>query len=180
MRILYIISILYFVLGCNHPESIEYDRDNGNRTASSNDYKSLELETDSENGYKVVGIKDGDTFVVLMNGIEQVVRFAHIDCPEKRQPYGTNAKQFVSEKCFGKYVNLVHQNKFDRNRRLIAEVILTDGSNLNKELVKNGLAWHFKKYSQENSYADLEDDARKLRVGLWSDSNPIAPWTWRK
>jgi endonuclease YncB( thermonuclease family) len=82
--------------------------------------------------------------------------------------------------CFGKYVTLIHNNKFDRNKRLIAEVILQDGTNLNKELVKNGLAWHFKKYSKDNSYADLENEARASKVGLWADNNPIAPWTWRK
>jgi endonuclease YncB( thermonuclease family) len=52
--------------------------------------------------------------------------------------------------------------------------------NLNKELVKNGLAWHFKKYSKDNSYAVLENEARASKVGLWADNNPIAPWTWRK
>lgn len=34
--------------------------------------------------YKVIGIKDGDTFVVLMDGEEQTIRLAHIDCPEKK------------------------------------------------------------------------------------------------
>lgn len=52
--------------------------------------------------YKVIGIKDGDTFVLLMGGKEQVVRLAHIDCPEKKQPFGNNAKQFASGVCFGK------------------------------------------------------------------------------
>lgn len=132
------------------------------------------------NTYKVIGIKDGDTFVVLMNGKAQVVRLAHIDCPEKKQPFGAKAKQFVSQASFGKKVILVHQNKYDRNHRLIAEVILTNGRNLNKELVKNGLAWHFKKYSHDKIYAALENQARKKRVGLWQDRHAIAPWDWRR
>ncbi|MBO9620203.1 MAG: thermonuclease family protein [Niabella sp.] len=129
--------------------------------------------------YKVIGVKDGDTFVLLMDGKEQVVRLAHIDCPEKRQPYGNNAKQFVSDRCFGKYVRLLHANRYDRNNRLLAEVLLEDGTNLNKALVKNGLAWHFKKYSGNREYAALETAARQQKRGLWVDEDPVAPWNWR-
>lgn len=132
-----------------------------------------------QTAYKVIGVKDGDTFAVLMNGREQVVRLEHIDCPEKKQPFGAKAREFISEQCFGKYVTLIHRNKYDRNKRLIAEVILPDGSNLNKMLVKNGLAWHFKKYSNSNEYAQLEAMARKNRTGLWSEPAPTAPWNWR-
>ncbi|MBO9591519.1 MAG: thermonuclease family protein [Niabella sp.] len=131
------------------------------------------------NAYKVTGVKDGDTFVVLMDGSEQVVRLAHIDCPEKKQPFGSRAKQFVSDRCFGKYVLLLHHYKYDRNKRLIAEVMLEDGSNLNQELVRNGLAWHFKKYSTDAGYAALEAAARLHRKGLWADEKPVAPWEWR-
>jgi micrococcal nuclease len=137
-------------------------------------------ETKKTSSYKVVGVKDGDTMVLLMDGKEQVVRLAHVDCPEKKQPFGTKAKQYASELCFGKWVTVVHSNKYDRNKRLIAEVIDKDGQNLNKQLIKKGLAWHFKKYSKDKEYAQLEVQARKSKVGLWSDANPTAPWDWRK
>ena len=77
-------------------------------------------------------------------------------------------------------VRMSTDGKKDRNKRLIAEIILKNGKNINKELVKNGLAWHFKKYSKDNSYDTLEKQARKLKLGLWKDKNPIAPWDWRK
>ena len=128
---------------------------------------------------KVVGIKDGDTFKVLYNNSEITIRLNHIDCPEKNQPYGKNAKWKASDLCFGKMVKIVSNGKKDRYKRLIAEVYCNK-INVNKELVKNGLAWHFKKYSSDNDYAKLEIQARKLKVGLWQQSNPIAPWNWRK
>lgn len=136
----------------------------------------------NKTSYKVIGVKDGDTIVLLIDGKEQTVRFAHIDCPEKKQAFGTKAKQFVSDACFGKYVTLIinDKNKYDRNKRLIAEVILENGKNLNKELVKNGLAWHFKKYSDSEEYDQLEKTARSKKIGIWNESNPIAPWDWRK
>jgi micrococcal nuclease len=128
---------------------------------------------------KVTGIKDGDTYKVLYDGNEKTIRLAHIDCPEKKQPFGNNAKQFASDICFGKIVTVKTEGKTDRNKRIIGEIILQNGTNVNKELVKNGLAWHFKKYSDNNEYAELETIARQQQIGLWTDKEPIAPWEWR-
>lgn len=38
----------------------------------------------------------GDTIEVLHNGNAQRVRLHDIDCPEKGQPFGNNAKQAIS------------------------------------------------------------------------------------
>lgn len=130
--------------------------------------------------YKVIGIKDGDTVSLLVDGKPQSVRLAHIDCPEKKQPFGTKAKEMLSRLCFGKYVKLAGGGKADRNKRLIAELILPNGINVNKTMVKNGLAWHYKRYSKDESYAKLEIEAKKKKLGLWKEKNQIAPWNWRK
>ena len=128
---------------------------------------------------KVISIKDGDTIAILYNNKTLTIRLAHIDCPEKKQPYGQAAKQFMSDKCFGQIVTIQHQHEYDRSKRLIGEVITASGENLNKALVKAGLAWHYKKYSTNIIYSALEQEARKQRIGLWSEPNPIAPWEWR-
>lgn len=127
---------------------------------------------------KVVKVKDGDTIEVLVDGKAMVVRLEHVDCPEKRQPFGNAAKAFTSDKCFGKLVMIQHSSKRDRNGRLIG-VIIVAGSNLNQELVRAGLAWHFKKYSTDQSYGVLEQQARSLKRGLWKDADAVAPWEWR-
>lgn len=174
-------TLLFFlatisVLSCNHPKISANERLEW-QAAHLNNENPNKL---SQTGYKVIAIKDGDTFVLLINGKEQTVRLAHIDCPEKKQPFGNKAKQFASDLCFGKFVTLVHNNKYDRNKRLIAEIFLVDGTNINKELVRNGLAWHFKKYSDNSEYARLEIEARRNQIGIWSESNAVAPWYWRK
>ncbi|MGP1500906.1 MAG: thermonuclease family protein [Bergeyella cardium] len=128
---------------------------------------------------KVVGVKDGDTFKVLIKGKEVSVRLLHIDCPEKKQAFGKRAKQKVSDLCFGKEVKLVARSKTDRYKRLLAEVYVDDLC-VNKELVRLGLAWHFKRYSNDKSYAHLENEARKNKVGLWVEPSPVAPWDFRK
>lgn len=174
----YFIAFLFCLSGCKHPESKQYERyivvKNVKETDPNNELINESI------GYKVIEIKDGDTFVVLIDGKEQVIRLEHIDCPEKKQPFGTKAKQFVSDLCFGQFVKLNHKEKYDRNNRLIAEIILINGININKELVTNGLAWHFKKYSDNQEYAELEVIARNNLIGIWSEPNQIAPWDWRK
>ena len=128
---------------------------------------------------KITAVKDGDTVVMLIKNKPQTIRLAHIDTPEKKQPYGTKAKQFVSDFCFGKTVKIVIANKPDRNGRWIAE-LYHGNRNLNKELVRSGLAWHYKQFSKNDNYAALELNARRKKVGLWQDKTPVAPWEWRK
>lgn len=127
----------------------------------------------------VISIKDGDTIEVPLNGKAQRIRLGHIDCPEKNQPFGTKAKQFTSAKCFGQLVTLSHTRQYDLNKRLIADVILSNGDTLNRELVKAGLAWHYKKYSADSTYSLLENRARMAKKGLWVEKEPVAPWLWR-
>lgn len=126
---------------------------------------------------EVVGIQDGDTIELKMvysgenarnrKGKNLRIRLAHVNCPEKGKAFYTNAKQFSSNLCFRKIVTIIHSNKFDRYGRLIGEVILPNGKNLNKELVNAGLAIHFKKYSNSSRYANLELQARIKKVGIW-------------
>ncbi|HEY9277666.1 MAG TPA: hypothetical protein VIO87_05630 [Methylotenera sp.] len=38
-----------------------------------------------------------------------------------------------------------------------------------------------RKYDKGHEYLyAIEEEARNARRGLWTDSNPIAPWDWRK
>ncbi|MBV7268027.1 thermonuclease family protein [Winogradskyella luteola] len=142
----------------------------------SSTYKSTKKETIIG---KVVGITDGDTFKLLTkDSILIKVRLANIDCPERKQPFSTKAKQFVSKAIFSKIVKLNILKK-DRYRRYISNVIYDDSLSLCHELVKNGLAWHYKKYSKDSILQALEDNARKNKLGLWQDKNAVAPWEWR-
>jgi micrococcal nuclease len=127
---------------------------------------------------KVVGVKDGDTIEILYLGKSETVRLIDIDCPEKKQPFGAKAKQFTSSLCFGKTVQIKTDGKRDRYKRMLATVFVDD-HNVNRELVRAGLAWHYKQYSRKKVFAELETEARKKRVGLWSEKNPVEPWLFR-
>jgi len=130
---------------------------------------------------KVIRILDGDTMEILYKCKPIKVRLSHIDCPEKRgsQPFGNNAKKALSDLCFGQNVT-VYGEKYDRNKRLIAIVVNHKKQIVNQEMIKRGMAWHFKRYSKDLLYARLELEARRNKIGLWRDSNPVAPWDWRK
>lgn len=132
---------------------------------------------------KIIGVKDGDTVEGLYYQFPINIRLEHIDAPEKRQPFGTKSKEKLSDLCFGKNVTIISKGRngnYDSRGRLISEIILEDGTNVNKEMVKSGLAWHYKKYSSNLEYARLEELATKNKVGLWSDPNAVSPWSYRK
>ena len=59
-------------------------------------------------------------------------------------------------------------------------VVIVGEKNVNQELLKAGLAWHFKRYNQDAELAALEDEGRAAGVGLWADPESGAPWEWRK
>ena len=131
---------------------------------------------------KVVGVSDGDTITVLHDGKGEKIRVYGIDCPEKGQDFGQKAKQFTSDKVFGKVVE-IEPVTMDRHGRTVALVFFGGGQNLSEELVDEGCAWVFRKYCSKprcSLWLELEERARKNKVGLWSLPNPIPPWDYRK
>lgn len=129
---------------------------------------------------RVIGVSDGDTVKVLHNGKAKKIRLHGIDCPEKGQAYGNNAKQFTSAMVFGKDVT-IKEHGLDKYGRTIGDVLLPDGRNLNRELVAAGLAWWYRKYAAKDSTLErLEAEALTAKRGLWADPNPTPPWCWRK
>lgn len=85
----------------------------------------------------VVSVLDGDTIEVLHNTHPERIRLHGIDCPEKGQAFGNKAKHVVSAFMFRKEVTLQTYG-IDKYGRTIADVFLLDGTNVNRELVKNG------------------------------------------
>jgi micrococcal nuclease len=127
---------------------------------------------------KCVGVSDGDTISVMHEGKAEKIRLYGIDCPEMGQPFGMRAKQFTSDMVFGKTVE-VNPVTQDRYMRTVAWVYVYSLI-LNKELIKAGLAWHYKQYSSDKDLALFEEDAGVRKLGLWADKNPVPPWEWRR
>src|SRR5579875_1061128 len=127
---------------------------------------------------QVIGVTDGDTITVLHAGYPERIRLAGIDCPEKRQAFGYRAKQLTSYLAFGKEV-LVQAQGRDKYGPTIGEIVLPDCKSLNRELVRTGLAWWYRKYSSDQDLARLEYEARSAHAGLWAEPDAIPPWVFR-
>lgn len=136
-------------------------------------------------GGRVVGVTDGDTVKLLdITNTIHVIRLAGIDAPEKTQAFGTASKKTLSDLVFDENV-LVDYYKYDRYGRKIGKITI-DGVDINLEQVKLGMAWHYKKYKSEQTaddrlrYLHAQNTAKSMRLGLWVDNEPIAPWAFRK
>lgn len=134
---------------------------------------------------RVVGITDGDTVTVLDAGNrEEKIRVGGIDAPEKKQHFGEKSKQSLSALIFGKDVR-IEWKKRDRYGRIVGQVFVEPSVDAGLAQLRSGLAWHYKKYENEQSpedrlaYAKAEDEARASKTGLWSDPYPVPPWEFR-
>jgi endonuclease YncB( thermonuclease family) len=126
----------------------------------------------------VIAVLDGDTIEVLHNNHAERIRLSGIDCPEKGQAYGKKAKQATSALVFGKEVTLPTYGK-DKYGRTIADVLLSDGTNVNHMLVKDGWCWWYRKYAPGDVELEkLEKAARETKKGLWADPHTVPPWEW--
>lgn len=129
---------------------------------------------------KVIGIKDGDTVLILDEfQTQKTLRLAEVDCPEKKQAFGYKAKEFTSKEIYLKNIKYTITDT-DRYGRYIAKIYYNNNKYISEEIIKNGFGWHYKKYSSSKKLAVLEKTAQKNKKGLWIDSNPIEPSYFRK
>lgn len=122
---------------------------------------------------KVVKVTDGDTVHVLDQTItKHKIRLGGIDAPERKQAFGKKSTKNLASYIAGKYIE-VEYDKRDRYGRIIGK-LLKDGQDINLKQIKDGYAWHYKKYSKEQTkldralYSSAEIEARNARIGLWS------------
>jgi micrococcal nuclease len=129
---------------------------------------------------RVVGVKDGDTVVLLTAAKEEItVRLSEIDAPERKQAFGTVSRTFLSDLIFGKEVKLEKLGT-DRYGRTLGFIYLRNGTNVNLEMVKNGMAWQYERYSKSAELKKAQASAKSMKVGLWRDPYPVAPWEFRR
>lgn len=132
-------------------------------------------------GGLVTDVHDGDTITV--QGFAQKIRIAKIDTPELKtykwgyQPYGSEARTNLLNLCLGKIATLT-DIKSDRYGRFDANVSCA-GVDVAGWQLSNGSAWPYH-YNTPKKYKAMSDVARNKGLGLWSLSNAIDPYFWRK
>ncbi len=127
---------------------------------------------------RILKVKDGDTFDYLdCNSVIHTVRIAGIDTPEKGQPFANKAKEKLSSLLHSGQITLLRTGS--GNHKRMAMEVFVDGIDVNLELVRCGLAWREPRFDKSGKYIQAEADAKKAKLGLWSDPSSIAPWEYR-
>jgi len=168
------------------------------------DFKKLET-------YTVKKVSDADTLDAIdKKGNELTVRFVYIDAPETAKGWGykkvedlnqsnplyqtqfhwgeagTNRLQELVEQSQGK-VKLRINDTDSRYNRVICEVYLLDGTFVQYELIREGLALiyydYFNKCPRDTAILLLlaEAEAERQQKGLWQEPKTkfIVPWLFR-
>lgn len=123
---------------------------------------------------------DGDTLAIS----GQRVRLHGIDAPETRQNCTRDGRKWACGKASTRAMRLlvgrspVRCEVRDRDRygRAVA-TCFAGGRDLQQQLVRQGLALAYRRYSTR--YVPDEDAARAEGLGLWSGGF-VEPWNWRK
>lgn len=127
---------------------------------------------------EVISVADGDTFTVLDAGRQSFrIRLEGIDSPEDSQAFSDKSKEALVALVFRKQVRIEWVEK-DRYGRTLGHVYVGDKW-VNHELIKDGWAWHYKKYNSDPRLSLAERKAAESRSGLWAEAEPIAPWDYR-
>ena len=113
-----------------------------------------------------------------------------IDAPEKQsiyvsaaQPYGQQAADSVRTIIRGKEITYTVYG-IDRYNRPRVSVYLDGQISIAEIALARGWAWYYSPNKlpsvTKRKYKALEREAKKKKLGLWADKNPIRPAAWRK
>jgi len=130
---------------------------------------------------KVIKVADGDTITILINTKEQVkIRFAGIDCPERKQPWGRNATEALKTVLAAEPATIEVMD-IDRYKRTVGRVYIK-GMNINRYSVKSGNCWVYPQYAEDRELYKLQNEAKAAKHGLWRlpENERMPPWEWRK
>lgn len=133
---------------------------------------------------RVKSVSDGDTFLMLAEGVPYKIRLLHIDSPERGKPYYKKSKQLLESLINDKDI-IAQCTWLDSFNRHLCEVYM-GVNHINRVMIAQGGAWlSIKYYDQAKDPAQLvevQNQARQQRVGLWgiSEYKTTLPWEWSK
>lgn len=131
----------------------------------------------------VVRVIDGDTIIADVDGIGQAtIRLLGVNTPETVDPrkpvecFGNEASAFTRRTLAeGLRVFLAadpRADEVDKYGRLLRNIILGDGTDVNAMLIREGYAYAYTSFpltpERKRELTMLQDEARELERGLWS------------
>jgi micrococcal nuclease len=135
----------------------------------------------------VTKVSDGDTVTIRpFPGKLFKCRLYGIDAPEvphkgkTGQTYGRAADRELSNLVLHTTLDIILTGDSSYDREIC--IIKNKGIDVNREMVKRGYAWAYRRYLKRpyaSEYIRAEEEARKVRRGLWQQINPTPPWEFR-
>ena len=153
-----------------------------NKTASPITSQIQSVQTiETYGNYPVIRVVDGDTIIVRINNKEERIRLIGLDTPETVDPrkpvecFGKEASDEAKKILTGKIVHLEtdsSQGSRDSYGRLLAYVILPDGTNFNEFMIAEGYGYEYTykiPYKYQTEFKKAEKIAHENKKGLWAD-----------
>ena len=154
-----------------------------------------DMEVYHQQAFPVVRVVDGDTLDVAaadrVSGRENTrIRLWGVDTPETVKPdtpvqhYGPEATAFTKDRTLGATVTLQLTSAKTRDKygRLLAYVLLADGTNLNEQIVLtgHGYADPIGNHPHKGAFKKAQAEAMSGRRGLWAEADDEdLPWYYR-
>lgn len=128
---------------------------------------------------RVVSVEEGDVLRVQRDTSVVTVQLYGIDTPELGQPYGREARHYVADRVLQDTVAVTVKER-GKEASLSGIVKTPDGTSLNADLLRRGLAWWHNRNAPDAAHLQaLEQKAQNANRGVWTQYNPVAPWKWR-
>ena len=142
--------------------------------------------------FKLTRIYDGDTVMAETAGSIIYIMLVGVDAPEvtwgddpRGQPFGKEAKDFLVDLILNRTVEVEGYGTAPYPDNNIIGVIHLNSTNINLELVRNGLAEVHRDSLPDGfgiePYLSAENEAREAKKGMWIlGGEYISPKEWRK
>jgi micrococcal nuclease len=132
--------------------------------------------------YPVTRVVDGDTIKISMEGKDETIRLLGVDTPELVDPrkpvqcFAKAASEETKKLLNGMSVSLEvdpTQGERDKYGRLLAYVLLPDGTNISEYLIRNGFAHEYtfenNPHRYQTQFRQAQKEASDNKRGLWAD-----------
>jgi micrococcal nuclease len=131
----------------------------------------------------VITVYDGDTLSAEVQGTVVNLRLYGIDAPESGQGGNVTATRFLMQLVLGHplEIKVIDTDRFGRPLALV--IRKGKASSVNAAMVGNGYAWVNPdqcKVDDCTYWKELESQARKLKLGIWSGYDLVPPWEFSR
>ena len=140
-----------------------------------------------QKAFKVARCVNGDTIVIIDDdkGAETTVHLLGVDAPRlPTDHWFEQSKKYTMARTANRTVTLRLEPIQSRNERgeLLAYVFITDGDNLNADIIRDGQAYADRrvKHTFASQFSVAENEARMKPRGLWANPRDDQMPAWRR